>query len=105
MKIEENSQNVRVDLSQEPVAFPEPSTPDSYTWTKGGQPLTSPGMLTYSSVTFDTITRADSGRYSVTATNYVSGLATGQIIGSDTGSFRLNVICKQNYLLIHSLVL
>ena len=100
MKIEENSEDVPIDLRQDPAAYPEPMTSDSFEWSKDGLPLTetSPRLsqLTYSRVSFDTVIREDAGNYIVSATNYVSG-STTQEIGSDTGSLRLDVICKQKY--------
>ena len=89
VRIEERSENVPVDLRQEPAAFPEPTL---FSWTKDGQPLT--GLpLTYSSVTFGTVRRTDAGKYTVSATNFVIGSSTEQV-GNDTGSFCLDVICK-----------
>ena len=101
MKLKENGLNVPVDLHQEPAGFPEPTL---FSWSKDGQSLT--GLtLTYSNVTFDTIQRADAGRYTVSATNFVIGSQIEQV-GSDTGSFYLDVICKfSTYILqiiIHS---
>lgn len=89
VRIEENHENVVVDLRQEPPAFPPPT---SFIWTKDGRPL-SGHVLTYSSVTFATVRRTDAGKYSVSATNFVSGSSTEQV-GSDTGSFCMDVICK-----------
>ena len=89
MKLEENSENVPIDLRQQPVAFPAPT---SFTWKKDGRPLTGP-MLTYSSVTFATVRRQDAGNYVVSATNFVSS-STSEMVGSDTGSLSLDVICE-----------
>ena len=90
--ISENTENVLVDLCQDPVAFPEPNTADSFTWKKNGQPLT--GLaLTYSSVIFPTVRRTDAGNYTVFATNFVFGDSMAQV-GNDTGSFYLDVLCK-----------
>ena len=92
MRIEEGDENVPVDLRQEPTAFPEPTMSGSFTWNKDGQPLT--GLaLTYSNVTFSTVRRTDAGNYTVSAMNFVLGSTTKQI-GSDNGSFYLDVICK-----------
>ena len=91
MKIEENSENVPIDLLQEPTAFPELS---SFTWRKDGQRLDDSGVsLTYSNATFAKVMREDAGVYTVSATNFVVGSTTQQV-GTDTGSFRLDVICK-----------
>ena len=88
----ENTENVLVDLRQDPVAFPEPDTTDSFTWKKDGQPLT--GLaLTYSNVTFPTVRRINTGNYSVSTTNFVFGDSM-EMVGTDTGSFYLNVLCK-----------
>ena len=93
VKLRENSENIPVDLRQEPLAFPESTIPGSFIWTKDGQPLT--GFdLTYSNVTFTRVRREDAGSYAVTATNYVGNTASTQQIGTDTGSFYLDVICK-----------
>ena len=92
MKGLENSQNFIIDLHQGPDAFLEPTV---FNWNKDGQPLRTDLLLTYSNVTFDTVTRADAGNYTITATNFVlpSSPGTNQV-GNDTGSFYLNVICK-----------
>ena len=96
IKIEENSANVPVDLHREPAGFPEPSAPGSFVWRKDGRPLDSSRvLLTFSSVEFAIVMREDAGMYTVTATNYVIG-STTQRVGTDTGSFRLDVICKSN---------
>ena len=89
MGIEERSENVPVDLRQEPTAFPEPTL---FIWNKDGQPLT--GLpLTYSNVTIGIVRRTDAGNYTVSATNFVIGSSTVQV-GNDTGSFYLDVICE-----------
>ena len=87
--IEENSVNVPVDLRQEPAGFPEPTM---FTWYRGGQELSELAQ-TFFSVTFDTITRTDAGNYTVTATNFILN-STVEQVGSDTGSFYLDVVCK-----------
>ena len=90
-RLAENSLNVSVDLSQAPAAFPKPT---SYTWTKNGIQLSgAPPLLTYSTITFPLISRSDAGSYVVSAINFVLG-NNSVLIGSDTGSFRLDVICK-----------
>ena len=92
-RIVENSLNIPIDLSQDPAAFPEPT---SYTWTRNGGQLSSPPyMLTYSTVTFSSVSRNDAGNYMVSATNFVLDNDTLQV-GSDTGAFILDVICKTN---------
>ena len=92
VRIEEGDENVPVDLCQDPVPFPEPTAPDSFTWNRDGQPLT--GLaLTYSNVTFPTVRRTDTGNYTVSATNFVFGNSMEQV-GNDTGSFYLDVLCN-----------
>ena len=91
MRIEENSENVLIDLLQEPAPFPEPN---SFQWYKNEQRLTEADRpLTYSNVTFSTVSREDAGNYIVSATNFVIGSNTEQV-GNDTGNFYLDVICK-----------
>ena len=94
-RIVENSLNIPIDLSQlqEPAAFPEPTL---YNWTRNGVQLSSPPsmhVLTYSTITFNAVSRNDSGNYAVSATNFVLESNSVQV-GSDTGSFSLDVICK-----------
>lgn len=89
VKLEENSENVPIDLRQQPAAFPAPT---SFAWNKDGQPLTG-HALTYSNVTFAAVTRQDAGNYAVSATNFVSG-STTKVVGTDTGGFSLDVICE-----------
>ena len=91
--IEEGSENIPIDLRQEPSAFPEPTR---FSWNKNGQPLSETDLtLTYSNITFNTVRRADAGNYTVSATNFVlPGTSGASQVGSDTGSFYLDVICK-----------
>ena len=89
LKIEENTNNVQIDLRQEPAAFP---TPTSFVWSKDGQPVVGP-VQTYSNLTFATVRREDAGNYAVSATSFVLG-STTEHVGSDTGSFFFDVICK-----------
>ena len=92
LRIQENETNVPVDLRQQLAAFPEPTF---FNWNKDGQPLRIGLILTYSGVTFDTIRRADAGNYTVTATNFVlPGSPGADQVGSDSGGFYLDVICK-----------
>ena len=92
LKVQENSEDILINLYQEPPAFPESSL---FSWNKDGQPLRTGLILTYSSVTFDTVRRVDAGNYSVIASNFVLPGSPGtNQVGSDTGSFYLNVICK-----------
>ena len=90
-RIVENSLNIPVDLSQDPAPFPEPT---SYNWIRNNVQLSRPSsMLTYSTITFPSVSRSDAGNYVVSATNFVLDNDMVQI-GSDTGSFSLDVICK-----------
>ena len=93
VKIEEGSRNITVELRQDPAAFPEPTL---FSWSKDGQPLSATELaLTYSSVTIDTVRRADAGNYTITATNFVlPGSLVANQVSNDTGSFYLDVICK-----------
>ena len=88
-RIVENTLNVPVDLSQYPPPFPEPR---NFTWTRNTVTLSNP-TLTHSSITFPSVRRSDTGNYVVSATNFVLDNERVQI-GSDTGSFTLDVICK-----------
>ena len=92
VRVLEGRRNVSVDLALDPRAFPVPFL---FSWTKGGESLTTVTgpTLTYSTAAFDTIERQDSGDYAVNATNFILDNPTQQI-GSDTGSFTLDVICK-----------
>ena len=90
VRIVEGDLNVPIDLLQEPIAFPEPD----FEWLVGGQPLRQNGITTtYFSVTFDSVMRSDTGNYVVTATNFLLDNSS-QPVGSDTGSFSLDVLCK-----------
>ena len=91
LRIVENSLNVPVDLNQKPLGFPEPT---SFNWSKNGVELSDP-TLTFSRITFPTVSRSSAGQYEVAATNFV--LDGTQQIGSDVGSFILDVICKIYY--------
>ena len=93
VRIQEGDLNVPIDLHQEPAAFPEPS---DFEWLIGGQPLRQNGLTTtYSSVTFDSVMRSDSGNYTVNAMNFLLGNANEPVlVGNDMGSFYLDVLCK-----------
>ena len=88
MSVLEGSHNFPIDITQNSTAFPTETV--SFSWTRNGQPLTTDPTQTYSSLTFSSVDRSDSGNYSVFATNVVEG----REVGNDTGSFYLNVICK-----------
>ena len=92
VKIEENTENVTLDVHQDPPPFPPPT---AFKWYKDGQKLSGVDnvtglVLTSSSATFDVVERVHAGNYGVSATN--SG-KTRQI-GQDSGGFHLDVICK-----------
>ena len=94
VQIEENSENVRIEIGLDPEPFPLDTLSSS--WTRNGQQLTdeSGGLaLTFSSVTFAMIERSDSGEYFMSASNHAIGNPSQQI-GSDTGGFSVDVICK-----------
>ena len=92
VRLQEGSEvNVPVDLRQDPLAFPEPT---DFTWMRNGQPSLRSGLTTtYSNVTFDSVMRSDAGNYTVTATNFLLN-DFSRPIGSDSGSFYLDVLCK-----------
>lgn len=96
LKIEENTENVRVDLTQDPVAYPEPGN-GSFLWSKGSVRVTSgPTItLTYSTITFTTVMRSHAGRYVVFAAPfYKHGESHRDQPGKGYGSLILDVICK-----------
>ena len=94
VSIQEGDLDVPIDLQvvQEPAAFPEPS---GFQWLVSGQPLIRRNgiTITYSSVTFDSVVRTDSGNYTVNATNFLLDNAN-EPVGNDMGSFYLDVLCK-----------
>ena len=95
VRLVEDGSPITVNLSIGLAPFPQPS----FNWTKDGQLFISPS-LSYSSVTFESIRRVDDGIYNVSATNFV--LNSTHQVGSDTGSFYLDVLCKlvcQQYIL------
>ena len=64
-----------------------------FSWNKDGQSLRIGLLLAYSNITFYIGRKTDAGNYTVSATNFVLGSPI-EHIGSDTGSFYLDVICK-----------
>ena len=92
VRIQEGDLNVPIDIVQEPAAFPEPSY---FEWLIGGQPLIRRNgiITTYSSVTFASVMRSDSGNYTVNAMNFLLDNAN-EPVGNDIGSFYLDVLCK-----------
>ena len=89
LKVRENSGRIPVNLSEGLAAFPEPT----FQWTKDGESLNGP-ILTYNSVMFSSVRRADAGNYTVLATNSKLNSTTPKQVGNDTGSFYLDVLCK-----------
>ena len=85
--VEENTINTAIDLRQAPAAFPEPTM---FTWRK----LLTRFDQTFSNVTIPSVQRADTGNYSVFATNFVLLDSSLEQVGNDSGSFYLDVICK-----------
>ena len=93
VRIQEGDTDVTIDLGQDPAPFPEPGI---FNWSKDGQPLSDDNIivsLTYSNVTFLLVTRNISGNYTVSATNFLLD-NTSQQLGSDVGSFNLDVLYK-----------
>lgn len=90
VRVDERDGLIPVDLALPPLAFPIPSLPQ---WTKDGSLVNSDlrVMYNYSKVLFHSLQRSDSGLYSLSATNHRSN---GSVIGSDTGSFTLEVLCE-----------
>ena len=83
--------DVTIDLCQDPAPFPEPSI---FIWSKDGQPLSADIPMTYSTVTFLSVTRNISGNYAVSVTNNFLLDNSSQQLGNDIGSFYLDVLCK-----------
>ena len=83
-----------VDLSDtaEAEAFPLPGE-GQFLWMMGGSGVSSGTRVTYGypSVMFNAVERGDAGDYTLSATNT---RPNGSEIGSDTGSFTLDVYCK-----------
>ena len=81
-----------VSLRQAPDAFP---FPQQFSWTVNGSPASNNSRVTfgYPSVTFQQLERGDAGTYTLTATNYRLD-NTSVVVGTDTGSFTLDVQCK-----------
>ena len=82
--------DITVDLLQDPAPFPEPRI---FTWSKDGQLLLADISHTYSNMTFPSVRRNNTGNYTVSATNFLLDNSS-QELGSDTGSFYLDVLCK-----------
>ena len=76
-----------INLQQAPDAFP---FPQQFSWTANNNSRVAFG---YPSVTFLPFIRGDAGTYTLTATNYRLD-NTSVVVGTDTGSFTLDVQCK-----------
>ena len=94
MKIQEGDANIPIDLRQDPAPFPEPRI---FNWSKDGQPLSDDLNVTYSTITFPLVTRNNAGNYMVSATNFLLSNDSSQQLGSDAGTFYLDVLCEQLY--------
>jgi hypothetical protein len=92
VRIQEGDTEVTIDLRQDPAPFPDPSI---FNWSKDGRPLSSDNIIsvTYSNMTFLLVSRNISGNYTVSATNFLLDNISQQL-GSDIGSFHLDVLCK-----------
>ena len=85
------------------IQLPSLCLPPSYIWTRNGVVLSGPPpTLSYSTVTFPSVSRNDAGNYAVSATNFDLNNSTVPI-GSDTGSFSLDVICKFDIIMVYHL--
>ena len=82
----------RVDLSEgNRPAFPFPS---SFTWSRTGGVAVENAtgrVYEYPSVTIQSVQPSDTGNYTLTATN---SLPDGTPVGTDSGSFSLDVLCE-----------
>ena len=90
VRVVEGYANVTIDLLQGPAPFPESSI---FNWSKDGKPLLADISQTYSNMTFPSVRRNNTGNYTVSATNFLLDNSSRQL-GSDTGSFYLDVLCK-----------
>ena len=87
------NQEFSLDLSEpgSPPAFPFPS----FSWSRDGQSLsnaTATRQYGYPSIFIGSVQPSDAGNYTLSAMNYASDETTP--VGSDVGSFTLNVLCK-----------
>ena len=90
MKIQEGDANIPIDLHQDPAPFPEPNI---FNWSKDGQPLSASLSITYSTLTFSSVTRNSTGNYMVSTTNFLLSNSSQQL-GSDIGTFYLDILCE-----------
>ena len=73
-----------------PQAFPFPSLVE---WTRdGGEVVSSSENINYSSIFIGSVEPSDAGQYTLTATNYQLDGVT--LVGSDSASLTLNVLCE-----------
>ena len=93
VRLQDGDVNIPVDLHQDPAPFPEP---DIFNWSKDGQQLSADVNATYSTLTFSTVTKNSTGKYTVTATNFLLDNSSQQL-GSDTGCIFLDVLCEYYY--------
>ena len=92
VRVRENEE-FHLDLTEpgSPPAFPFPS----FSWRKDGQPLsnaTAARQYGYPSIFIGSVQPSDAGNYTLSAMNYALDGKT--LVGSDAGSFTLNVLCK-----------
>ncbi len=76
---------------QQPFPFP-----GSFTWSRDGDPLVNISAnvsFGYPELSLNPVSRTDSGLYTLTASNYLLD-NDSVLIGSGTGSFTLDVLCK-----------
>ena len=98
MTLRENEE-LSVDLSEpgSPPAFPFPS---DVTWMRGGEQLmnsTDTRLYGYPSIFIGSVLPSDAGLYTLTATNHQQDGLTP--VGTDSGSFSLNVLCEYSSLI------
>lgn len=94
MNIIEGTTNVSIDISDSYPAFPFPMI---FQWQRNGINIasnTSTVTYGYPVVNFANVSRSDTGNYSLTATNFLLDGSDEQL-GNDSGSFNLNVLCKE----------
>ena len=86
------SQNLENEMEE---AFPYPR---SFSWEKDGNTVenTTRQSFGYPDLRINPVSRDDSGVYTLTATNYRLDNESVEI-GSDSGSFTLDVLCKDWY--------
>ena len=78
-----------------PPAFPSPS-PSEFMWSRddGAELESVPNtrVFNYSTIFIGSVLRSDAGTYTLTATNYQLDGVT--LVGTDSGTFTLNVLCE-----------